>query len=80
MGSTSWHPLASTGQPDRSLIDHFERHGIMNNARIVSKCRKCGVMIVGTVSDGLADQERDHMKSCGPQETPSLPGASLSPR
>ena len=46
------------------VLDSFDRHGILDNTRIVSRCKSCGTAIVSSVSNGIAEKERDHLFFC----------------
>lgn len=60
-------PRDAQSQSDPAMIDHFERHGIMENTRIVSRCKHCGATLVGSPADGLDEKEREHVKWCAMQ-------------
>jgi hypothetical protein len=49
---------------DSALADRFERRGIMENTRIVSRCKQCGTAMVGSANSGLAAKERAHAQVC----------------
>jgi hypothetical protein len=46
------------------LLDYFDRHGILENTRIVSRCKRCGTTLVSSVSTGIASNEQDHVSFC----------------
>jgi hypothetical protein len=55
--------VSSTGSgPSRQ----FERRLISQGDRklIESTCRRCGTVIVGSITDGLAADEENHVKDC----------------
>jgi hypothetical protein len=60
-GSANYAPQL---QFNPALVDAFDRHTILDNTRIVSRCKKCGVSFVGSVMNGHADKEREHMEWC----------------
>jgi len=55
--------VSSTGsEPSR----HFERRLVAQGDRklIESTCRRCGTVIVGSVTETLADDEAKHAEDC----------------
>ena len=50
---------------DRRLVAQGERR------LIESTCRRCGAVIVGSVSESLADDEQEHVQQCRGQQAGS---------
>lgn len=48
------------------LADHFSRQPIEFDGKMqtASRCTRCGTRLIGSMDDGLADKETDHMKRC----------------
>jgi hypothetical protein len=62
---------------DAALVDRFERREIIDNSRIVSRCKECGTIVVGSGNLGLAAKERAHAPICTErQRTATLRTAS----
>jgi hypothetical protein len=49
---------------DPTLVDRFERRAIMENTRIVSRCKQCGTTVVGSANSQLAAKEGVHAQIC----------------
>ena len=58
----------------RSATDRqFDRRLVARGDRklIESTCRRCGVIIVGSISDSLTEDEENHVKDCRGQRAAS---------
>jgi hypothetical protein len=42
----------------------FVRRLINNGLQIESRCKSCGVVIVGSAMEGLAEKEQQHIQNC----------------
>jgi hypothetical protein len=47
-----------------SSLDAFERVISADFLTITSTCKRCGTTLSGTASDGLAERELEHLKTC----------------
>jgi len=47
-----------------SSLDAFERVISADFLTITSTCKRCGTTLTGTVNNGLAERELEHLKTC----------------
>jgi hypothetical protein len=60
---------------DAALVDRFDRREISENSRIVSRCKECGTIVVGSANLRLAAKERAHAQICTERQRTATPRA-----